>query len=89
MKITIDSIEMAAVGCVPRFDGRITITFHSNDSFIELVKKFDGVKALTAERPAGKVTWAGEGKLVSLCRNLGSDFVNITLAGLIETPKEG
>lgn len=89
MKITIDSVELEAFGCVPRHDGRVTLAFHSTDSFTKMVETFDGIHCLTAERPTGTTTWAGDGEIVAISRNLGSDFVNITLAGLVEVREEG
>lgn len=88
MKITVDSIELEAFGCVPRHDGRVTLALHSSDSFMKLVEMFDGIHRLTAERPTGTITWTGDGDIVAISRNPGSDFVNITLTGLIATPKE-
>lgn len=84
MKITVDSVQMEAVGCVQRLDGRITIMLRTEDEFTTLISRFDGAKQIVAQRPNQSHTYEGSARLIGLYRNTEGNLVNITVTGLRE-----
>lgn len=83
MKLTVNGYDhLDVIGCGHLMSGSTTIMYTSTEPLSAIAERFQNVARIDAYRPKGIETYSGNGVLVAVTRNAGSDTVAVTLSGL-------